>query len=345
MKRLFVIFPLGGPINGVKIISKQIIDRFLKTDSLQVKTIDVAQAKSFEDFGKFGVGKIFFLKQIVKKTEAIKKEDFVYMNFSTKGFAFYRDYYILSKVLSKSKNVTLHIHANGLEKKKRFFSSAKFKDVKCIFITQEQYNKIDFFEKKYLLPNALEDYYNGNFVNERKRETIKILFFSNLSKPKGVQSLYEFCEFCTKNNKDFDITICGGILDSFSEEKIELIRKLDNDRTTILPPVTDEEQKMKLFGQTDFLLLLSDAYYEVYPLVYIEALMNGVSVITTKQYVSDEIISGGTGSLFDIEQAVAFIEKKKDKLDDLCLANRTKFEKSYNFADYFSTIKKYILND
>lgn len=345
MKRLFVISPLTGPVNGVKIISKQIINRFLATDSIKVKTIDTAQAKSFEDFGKFGVAKIFFIKQIIKEIEVIKKEDFVYMNFSTKGFAFYRDYYILSKVLSKSKNVTLHIHANGLEKKKRFFSSSKFKNVKCILINQKQYEKIDFFEKKHLLSNALEDYYNGHFINKRNRESIKILFFSNLSKPKGVQSLYEFCEFCTKNNKDFDITICGGILDSFSEEKMRLIRQLNNKKITILPPITDEEQKMELFSQADFLLFLSDSYYEVYPLVYIEALMNGVSVITTQQYVSEEIISGKTGSLFDLEQAVAFIEEKKDKLDDLCSANRTKFEKNYNFTDYFSTIKKYILNE
>lgn len=345
MKKIIMITPFKGPLNGVKVLSKQIADRFLELENYKIKLIDTAQAKTPEDFGKFNLKKFKELATLYRELRNIEADDYVYMNFSPRGFAFYRDYLMLFYVLYKTQNVTIHLHANGLEKKRKYFSGKRFSKIRCIVITQNQLQKLTFFNDRFLLPNALMDYYNGNFEIEKEKRKTKVLFFSNLSKSKGTQALYEFCSYCTEYNKDVEITICGGVLDVFSQNKIEQIKALHNKNIHILDPITDPDQKMKLFEKNHFLLFLSKPFYEVYPLVYIEALMSGLSVITTPQYVSPEVISGNTGVLFTTsEAAIRFIENNKNDLTALCMANRIKFEQFYDFENYFIKLKKFILN-
>src|SRR5690606_32278154 len=126
MKKIFMITPLNGPLNGVKVLSKQIADRFLELEDYKITLVDIAQAKSPEDFGKFSFKKLKELIKLYQQLRNITADDCVYMNFSPKGFAFYRDYLILFYVLHKTRNVTIHLHANGLEKKRKYFSGKRF---------------------------------------------------------------------------------------------------------------------------------------------------------------------------------------------------------------------------
>lgn len=345
MKRIVMIAPFGGPVNGVKVLSNQIANYFAIEPGYKLNIIDTAQAKSPEDFGKFNFKKLFDLRRLLSKMRKISSDDFVYMNFSPSGFAFYRDYLLLNYVLRKTKNVTLHLHANGLEKKKHFFGNKKFNVLKCIVITQHQFDVLSFIKHRVLLPNALKDFYKNKIRLHKNTQQIQVLFFSNLSREKGTKRLFEFCQYCTKHKLPYKIFICGGVLDAYSKKLLQKIMELKNNNIQILNPIQSTRNKMQLFEKSHFLLFLSDPYYEVYPLVYIEALMNGVSIITTPQYVANEVVSENNGVLIaDSKSAVQFIEQNKAGLNTLCSRNRFKFEAFYDFENYFKKLKNIIVN-
>ena len=54
--------------------------------------------------------------------------------------------------------------------------------------------------------------------------------------------------------------------------------------------VSDMEEKSKIYSEATALLFLSDKNYEVFPLVYIEALMHGLPIISTPQHVAESVV-------------------------------------------------------
>jgi glycosyltransferase involved in cell wall biosynthesis len=332
-KKLYFIFPLSGPKNGVNVISNLIYNSLITF--FDVSIIDVSQAKDYNNHGKFSFQKILFIFSIYQKLKTLRKNDMVYMNFSLHGFSYYRDLLLLFICSLKCSNITIHFHSNGVEKSNSFFLKFIFKKVKIVTIHNKHFNSIKNYKQKYLLPNALPDFYNTNFsANESSENLIKLLYFSNISVPKGVNLLDDFCSKVLYNKQNVSLTICGGILDETSKEIIKrLVHIYPN--ITFLGPVENDDVKMNLFHNHDILLFLSDENYEVYPLVYIEALMNGLSIITTKQVISDEIISDN-GIVIKDENYLSFLSNCENKhfLNKQKINSRTIFEKNYNY-DFF----------
>jgi glycosyltransferase involved in cell wall biosynthesis len=266
-KKLYFIFPLSGPKNGVNVISNLIYNSLITF--FDVSIIDVSQAKDYNNHGKFSFQKILFIFSIYQKLKTLRKNDMVYMNFSLHGFSYYRDLLLLFICSLKCSNITIHFHSNGVEKSNSFFLKFIFKKVKIVTIHNKHFNSIKNYKQKYLLPNALPDFYNTNFsANESSENLIKLLYFSNISVPKGVNLLDDFCSKVLYNKQNVSLTICGGILDETSKEIIKrLVHIYPN--ITFLGPVENDDVKMNLFHNHDILLFLSDENYEVYPLVYI----------------------------------------------------------------------------
>src|SRR5690554_7402102 len=85
MKKIIMITPFKGPLNGVKVLSKQIADRFLELENYKIKLIDTAQAKTPEDFGKFNLKKFKELATLYRELRNIEADDYVYMNLDRKS--------------------------------------------------------------------------------------------------------------------------------------------------------------------------------------------------------------------------------------------------------------------
>ncbi|TPD71960.1 glycosyltransferase family 4 protein [Flavobacterium microcysteis] len=343
---LFFLFPLKGPVNGVKVISKSILDLLL-CENFKVEVIDTAQADSYSNFGKFNFKKIRFFSNLLKKIRIVKKGDFVYMNFSTRGFSLYRDLAILKYLQIKKAKITIHIHANGLEEIKNRFLIKILSKVKIIVINEYQYEKLSHFKEKVCIKNALPDFYKNKFNIETDplEDEIKLLYMSNISKPKGADLLKKIAYEIAEKRPKYSLTICGGIMDQYSNDCIdEIVHKFDFIK--YLGPIEDEILKMKIYRENDFLLFLSDENYEVFPLVYIESLMNGLPIITTKQIVSSEVIANDTGSHIKENSISDVVENLllKDTIEDLKKRARLKYENQFDFGAYYNEIKKVIFH-
>jgi glycosyltransferase involved in cell wall biosynthesis len=342
--KLHFIFPLSGPRNGVTVISN-LISKSLNP-FFDINIIDVSQAKDYNNHGKFSFKKILFTFSIYQKLKTIKKNDAVYMNFSLHGFSYYRDLLLLFICTLKCSNITIHFHSNGVEKSNLFILKFIFKKVKIITIHKKHFNSIKNYKQKYLLPNSLPDYYNSNFsLNKNSNFLIKLLYFSNISVTKGVTLLESFCKKVLNNKQKVSLTICGGILDKTSEDIVErLVHKYSN--ITFFGPVENDDIKMNLFHKHDILLFFSDENYEVYPLVYIEALMNGLSIVTTKQVISDEIISDN-GIVIKNNNYLSYLSNCENKyfLNKQKNNSRTIFEKKYNYGFFIKQLTNILVHE
>lgn len=345
-KILYFIFPLSGPKNGVNIISNHILREFLKDNTITTKTIDVAQAKEYSNHGKFSIIKVLFLFRVIKNINKISKKDYVYMNFTLNGFSFVRDLILLLFIKYQSDKVVIHFHSNGLEKINNFFIKKLFKNVKIIVINEAQKNVLKKFKNIYLIKNALPDYYRDKNILFQRNQKIKLLFFSNLSVPKGIDLLEKVAAQLSKLNNRVEFNIYGGVLDAHSKKILNKICLKYKNFINYHGPIEDEIEKMKILNEHDVLLFLSNDGYEVSPLIYIESLMNGVFIITTKQVVATSIVNTTTGKILDSKaQEIEILDyiKNLQQIDRINI--RDFYKKEYSFENFIDNLKKIIFNE
>lgn len=348
--KLFFCFPLDGPNNGVKIISNHIYDYLEQNEKFHLIRINTSQAGNFKNFGTFNIQKLIDTVKLYWIMGKIKKNEYAYVNLTPKGYAFYRDILFVGICKLKRANTTLHIHANGLENKLNFFSKWLLKNVKIIVINDKQYSKIARnLPNIYIIPNALPDYF-ANKVSNMVDEGVyrpKLLFFSNLSKEKGIVRLRTIIEQLNKSDFLGEVQICGGVLNQETEDIMEKL-VMENTFVSFHGPVLDEDQKFNFFSNSDFLLLLSDENYEVSPLVYIEALMSSLPIITTRQVVACDLVENGCAFLLndiskDIQSIIRDWGTDVDKTLSLRKNCRNLYLAKYSFDSYVENISQAIL--
>ncbi|MDA9057601.1 glycosyltransferase [Flavobacteriaceae bacterium] len=342
-------FPVSGPNNGVKIISNHILNNFLADNSFDVIIVDTAQAKGFSNFGKFSLSKIVYTLNIFSKLINVKRADLIYLNLTPKGFAFFRDICMILICKIKGGKVTVHIHANDLENNINLVTKCLLKRVKIIVINQLQYERLkELRSNVYLVKNALPDFFNiFPSKNKPTEDKIKLLFFSNLSKEKGIFRLESIIRLIGENDLNCEVNIYGGILDKANAPIFDDL-KLKYDFINYFGPITDEKEKYNIFTQNNFLLFLSDVNYEVSPLVYIEALMSGLPIITTKQVVSNDIVIHKAGFHIseDASELLTILQDhnlETTNKEELKLTSRNLYLKNHSFDYFMSQIKTIII--
>lgn len=349
MKILYFIFPITGPNNGVKVISNHIAQSIFKNnDAISISRIDTSQAVDFSNFGKFSFKKVFLFLRVFKELFRIKRRDIVYMNITPRGFAFYRDLVILAICTLRTSNVTGHIHANGLENNIKTYNKFLFDKIKIIVINVDQKVKLDKVGlRTFLVPNSLPDYYRSNFYKTSPKEQINLIYLSNISNKKGVYRLQNIAHTIASSKLECKLDVYGGILSDKDKEVIGAL-DLQYDFFNYYGPITEEIVKYNALSKNDCLLFLSDENYEVYPLVYIEALMSGLAIITTNQIVSDNLCNFGVANMLDenTDNFRAIISKFLDApelLEKQKKAARMAYLRSYSFLDFTDSIENIIL--
>ncbi len=349
MKTLFFIFPITGPNNGVKVISDLIKNAIFSNDkSITVSVIDTSQAVDFSSFGKFSVKKVFYFFKLFKQLFTIKRTDMVYMNITPKGYAFYRDFITLVLCSLKTTNITAHIHANGLEKKIKKYNKFLFYKPKIIVINVDQKHKLDILGlRTFLVPNSLPDYFKAKPKTAGSTEELNLIYLSNVSKEKGAYRLKRIAEIISVAKIKCNLNVYGGIM---SEDVRDIINELDRKYIFFRyhGVISEDKEKYDCLSRNDVLLFLSNEKYEVYPLVYIEALMAGLSIITTNQIVSNDLMNYGAANILNentenfesiitkFVDAPQLLEKQKENA-------RIAYQENYSFPHFIKSIENIIL--
>lgn len=340
---LLLILPIKGPSHGAKIISREIYHSFKK--KFNITLIDTAQTLKSNDYGNFRFSKVIDSITIFFKTwNMVKAGQHAFMNMTPHGFAFWRDLFILFVLKTKKANVTIHIHANGLEKKYNWFTKKILKGIKTIVINSEQQNKLTHSHKIYLLENSLPDFKAWDFQKIiSRRKPNRLLFISNLSTQKGFYRLLTISKLLEKHLPKMEIHVYGNILEKDIQSQLQKIPETSNLKYKGV--VTDMKIKSNIYSESTALLFLSDENYEVFPLVYIEALMHGLPIISTPQHVTESVIQNN-GIIIDNEvdptlflPFISDISTNRNDLVEYSEKSHSLYTNYYSFARYMQKLE------
>lgn len=325
-----IIAPVSGPINGAKLITREIINT--KNDEIG-EIIDLSQAKDFGDFGKFTLKKVIHAFRILRCVSKIESRNFVYIVFTPQGYVFYRDLLILFILFMKKCNITCHLHTNMFTKKPGFLLSFIVRNTKIICINSFQRDFLSKYGRVFYLKNALPlGKINWQKQVKTRIERKTLTFLSNIDEKKGFNNLKLLSEYVfNRFHGNVKISVIGGLLDNTLEP--ELNKLCEKGWINYHGAITNEKEKSSHLKQTFLFLFLSEDFYEAFPLAYIEALNHGLPIITTQQFCTGEVIR---------ENGIILKDKRMSEIGDFI--NKCLDDEEFYYALCQNSVSNFITN-
>lgn len=337
--------------------------------SLELKTaftnkyIKIKSSTSITNIGKFGFLKIWYGIQLVAEVSLMLfffRPNKIYFTTSPSGFAFYRDFIIMTILKSyrwfRSCELFFHYHSSGVENfilrnpinklATRFF----VKGVNLVLISQ--YSKVDFksihsYKNIYFLNNGVKDSLGEVEFEEVLKQRIlknpiKVLYLSNMMKGKGYDIALDLAMRCNENHKGRFIFDFAGAWET--EEDMTLFdafvksNKLEN--LINYHGLVEGNKKHKLYKDAHFFIFTS-RLNEVFPLVLLEALSYGLPILAIEKGGVPEIVDKEVGMLTTKDKIGMDLEKFTTKYlnKSRYIACRERFLTAYQLSVFESNLK------
>jgi glycosyltransferase involved in cell wall biosynthesis len=333
----------GGNVIGLKIF------KYIKKSNKRTFILDFENdLKAFKILGeRFFM--LFNFFRAVRKIPSNSNLLFVYF------FDFASLWILLISFFKKNKNV-VSFHTNfkkpGLIfsffysiKKIILINSACIFSDKIIFLTQAQkkyFNNFCFLKNKLNKKSSI----NFNFIDDElilkkikksnKTKKLKILYIGRLTTQKGVNVLIE----AIKKNKSIDFTVIGKGCEKFvnlikNKKNVRYIKEIDNNKI------------IEIYRENDVLLLPS--YSEVFPMVILEAMSQGLVILVSDIPGMREIVKEKrNGFLFPvgrieiINKRLKYLSKNRKKIEEIRennLKDVLEFTESKQLKKYLEIMK------
>ncbi len=207
-------------------------------------------------------------------------------------------------------------------------------------VTRKVYEGFMDVNRVYAVPGAVAD---SKFLPgpRNTQDQIRVLYFSFLQKSKGVWTALQAMPKVVEKNPKVQFTFAGPIeSEQFLNEINEYIDKNKlNGHFTYVGYVGDEQKRTEYFRQSD--IFIFPTLRDVFGLVLLHAMAEGVPVIASREGAIPEIVDDGqTGFLFSKGDDTSLSEKILALSNDAQLRatlgqrGREKYEKVYTLDSY-----------
>lgn len=332
--------------------------------------------------GKFNFEKINitnnfgFIQNLIRVI--VSKSDIFYLTISSSKWGNLRDLFLLGIVLLKRKKIVLHLHGSyyremiekDISKLQKFLNYYIVKKVSAVIVLSESLKYI--FEgmiedeKIYVVPNCVDDQFNPNEDTiEKKIETDKktkrVLYLSNFIKSKGYRSVLELAllekkdQYKCKNNV-FIFEFAGKFYDEIERKYFfDFIKNNNLEDIVMYKGIVTGDNKKKILLESDIFVLLTNYPKEGQPISILEAMANGMYVVTTnhagipdfiQNYENGLIVDKNNINETDIYKKIKFL--KKDEQCRIALNNYRSVQKKFRISLYITNIEnifKSIINN
>lgn len=291
MRSILFLAPIPPPFNGHSIMSKSLFD--ILVEEFKVNVVNLNKKSMLE--GSVSSFRILQILKIYIKSFFLQwNSDFIYITISESIAGNLKDILLYILLFPRIKRTIVHLHGGSIEKdvflKSKFlFNLNKFflSRVRSIIVLSNSHKS--YFKhfvddnRIHVIPNFIEDeliVQGENFLNKfRSKETLRLLFLSNMIPKKGYIILLEsFLKIKPHIRREFELNFAGRFEDEHSKNSfIELIQ---NEKNIFYHGEVFGERKIKLLRESHVFILPS-LYNEGQPLAILEAYSFGCFVVAT----------------------------------------------------------------
>jgi glycosyltransferase involved in cell wall biosynthesis len=345
-KKIYIIGQFPPPVHGLSIALQTLVESSRIKKSYCLDYIDIKNNKKFVKH----IYKIFY-----------QNSDLYYFTISQSLLGNLRDMIILSVLLCKRKRVIIHYHGgffrnlyikmNYLQKNlnKLFLSKVDSmivlsEGLKKLFIDIIPKNKIDVCENYISDSNLIEESefsLKNSMVKNKKK--IDVLYLSNFIKSKGYMDVMECSKILQKEPITFHFA--GSFFtDNDKEEFLKFIKENKlHDNVIYHGPVYGENKKNLLRNSN---ILVLPTYYpnEGQPISIIEAMGNGLTIITTDHAGIPDIVSERNGYIInpkspkEISRSLLHLINDRERLVEFANTNRETVLGKYREEHYIERL-------
>lgn len=318
-KRILVIGQTPPPFGGQALMIQTLLDGEYKNAKLY--HIRMGFSKDFNDMGSFKFYKFWSLFKTIVLAWVYRfwyNTNILYYGPSGPNkLAMYRDMLLLVPIRFLFKKTILHTHAGGssaLYKKlnpisKFFYRLAFFKPDILITITEFSHGDDVILKpkKNFIVPNGIKDEYanyNKESINIEKTK-FNLLYVGAMYKERGIVELIEAANILKQKKIEFRLKLIGiFILLEFETEITNLIKKYQLENYVFLPGTKINDEKWKIFNETDIFCFPTYVPSETFGLVLVESMQFKIPIVASRwngiPFVVDD---GENGLLIDIKDA------------------------------------------
>lgn len=354
--KILFLLHLPPPVHGSSIVGQKIKDSKLINSSFETTYINLLISRTVDESGKTKISKILrFITSWFKLLSVLIKDkpNLCYFALTTTGSGFYKDVILVFLLKLFRVKIVFHLHNKGIKKNEvkkinSLLYRYVFKNSNVILLSKYLYDdvkKFVSFEQLYICPNGVEDLRkNIKTTLEKQSEPIKILFLSNLIKSKGVFVLIEACKVLQQKGYTFLCEFIGGEGDVTAHQFMMEVEKAGvSESVNYLGKKHGLEKEMAYQSADIFVLPTSN---DCFPLVLLEAMQYGLTVISTKEGgIRDIVEENITGILVEQNNPAELADKIAVLLNNEAMrlemgrAGRSKYEKEFTLQAFESKLQ------
>lgn len=349
---LLLIGPLPPPYDGMSIMFKLLAEGFMER-KIGYELVDITGRlrSSHKPKPIYRLFDYLNITKIIRKKLSQHSDNTVYLTIAQSRAGFFRDWLVISCAFHYKSKIVVHLHGGNYgdfyRKQPRLIQflirNTMRKCSRIIILGEDLRQMFDFdptlADKLVVVPNCLpvvlRDLPLANKVLHKK-QTIKLLYLSNLIEMKGYLDVLKAVSILRKEyGIDVFCTFCGAFLTSSDDLNV---RNVENARTSFFDFVNKEElhdvvsycgvvngqKKIDILKEAHVMVLPTNYINEGQPVSIIEAMALGCVTITTKYRAIPDMILDGVNGFFvrfghpeDIALAVKGLVEKPDKFGEM----------------------------
>jgi glycosyltransferase involved in cell wall biosynthesis len=306
--KVIIVGKLPPPYIGPAIATNIILNSALKNE-FELLHLNTKVNQSLDDFGKGGVQKLFKNLSIYKnliKLLRTTKPDLILIPISQTTIGFLKDsIFILIAYFFKTK-ILLQLRGSNF---KNWMNSATSLTEKYVRFCFKKTNGMIVLGNN--LKHLFEDYYIDNQIfvvpngcdielpPKRATPSVKILYFSNLLKSKGIRDVLSAVEDLQKRTEiNFELNAVGAWYDSkFQKDCLRFVA--ENELPVYFHPPASGNEKLHRFADSD-IFVFTPIEPEGHPWSIIEALSASLPIISTNQgAIIESVLDGKNGFIIE----------------------------------------------
>jgi glycosyltransferase involved in cell wall biosynthesis len=309
MKKILFLMQLPPPVHGASVVNKTIKESCAVNSKYDCKFIDISPAKEISDLGKVSLGKTLKSINILYRLVVCFisfKPDLVYLTISPHGAAFYKDSLLALAVKLLRGNLIYHLHGKGIDQivkgsvLQKYLYRFIFSGVDVIHLApcllKDIENIITGNSKLYILPNGvdLESASDSRENSCSLEEELRFIYLSNLVPTKGIDTYIDAINLL-QYPKDINVrfNVVGGSRDQdFTDNLKSKVKSVWRDSVKFHGPLYGNE-KNEILRSCNVFVLPTRFKNECFPLSILEAMANGLAVISTFEGAIPDIIQNG----------------------------------------------------